>query len=110
MACQDTPPAKNSETRSLKGKNAAAPVKDSRNAVECDIMANRLDELDSLILRQGQAANQALVQSRESCAGNSAVDCNFWTGRTEELNTEVRELRQQYTKLTDQRTQNGCPF
>jgi hypothetical protein len=111
LACNGSPETslpKNSEPVSLKNNETTLSAKDYQNNSHCDALANRIDELETLILRQEQAAKQALLQAKESCQGDSAVDCGFWTERANSLARQIRELRQQQQTLTTRKSQQGC--
>lgn len=75
---------------------------------QCAPLANRIDELDVLILREEQSADQASRQAHESCRGESAVDCNYWTGRAQSTLRQVREKQQEKQRLLIEKTDIGC--
>jgi hypothetical protein len=99
---------KNNEPVTLKSERTTISAKDYQNNIHCDALANRSDELEASILRQEQAAKQALSQAKEACRGDSAVDCGFWTERASGLTRQARELRRQQQKLASEKAQKGC--
>lgn len=113
LACQSSPATSSSNAtpgnpRLIKSDESSLKNKSLQNDLHCDNFADRIDELKSLILRQEQTAKQASEQAAESCGGDSAVDCGFWTERAADLAKQVRELRQEQLKLINQKSQNGC--
>jgi hypothetical protein len=111
-ACQPNRSGPPSSTRerlvSATNNETNIPADDALKSSQCDSLAGRIDELSAVILRQEQAVNQAAAQSRESCQGESALECGFWTDRVNRLNDQLRKLRQQLQKLTNQRSDGGC--
>lgn len=112
LACQNnrvnSTPSDNKGSSPLVGERIKGFSKEVSNNSQCESLANRLDELESLILRQKQAARQATRQAQESCQGDSAVDCGYWTGRANKLTRQVRELQEEEQKLERQRSENEC--
>lgn len=113
LSCQDNPSTSASPTQTAESPfaegNKSFSNKNLENNEQCDELANRIDELNSLILRQEQTAKQASEQAGESCRGDSAIDCGFWTERANNLTRKIRELRRKEQKLEIQREQSGCP-
>lgn len=80
----------------------------SAPASQCGALADRLRELDILIPRNEQAAEQASRQAREACRGDSTVDCGYWTGLAEGSLRNLREFRQERGRVQTQLSRSGC--
>lgn len=111
VAChkqQDFLSSKSGEASSSHRDKAILAAEKIQNDIQCSTLASRLDELDSLLLKQEQIVNQVSTQAKESCRGDSTVDCNFWVGRASSLSKQIRELRQQQQKVLNEKAQNNC--